>query len=398
VRIETRGAVVTGVKRSLAMLLLPLFVFPVAVQVPGILGVAAGLALAIACVWGVVALVRTRAKKPIVFDERGVEARGKLVVPRADLTTAYVIPGNESALPRVVITGKSGVVVEMDVGSDQEARSVVASLGKDATHQSVDFVGVSRAGSLTGVALLAAMPLALALFTLGMILQMPALCVVAAVFGLGAPIGLVANTIRIGADGLLVDNRLDSRFVSWQDVASVKPTWRGLSLELENGKSVPVPITSRFYLSANEKDQQQAMLERIEEARRAFATRAVSVAATKLERAGRDVSQWLAALAAPDAGGFRDASMRHEDLLAVLESQASPTARLGAAVMLARKGDETEKARIRIAAEACAEPKLRVALEAAAALSASSASDEELEAAARDVEEEEVDAERGATT
>jgi hypothetical protein len=57
-----------------------------------------------------------------------------------------------------------------------------------------------------------------------------------------------------------------------------------------------------------------------------------------------------------------------EVLLAVVENEsAAPDARAGAAVALRRtSADPASRERIRIAAQACAEPKLRVALESVA--------------------------------
>jgi hypothetical protein len=81
--------------------------------------------------------------------------------------------------------------------------------------------------------------------------------------------------------------------------------------------------------------------------------------------------EWLARLRAfghEDAGGFRDPKIPPERLWRIVEDPSAPaSARAGAAVALRAKLDDDGRTRIRVAADATAAPKLRVALESTAA-------------------------------
>ena len=60
---------------------------------------------------------------------------------------------------------------------------------------------------------------------------------------------------------------------------------------------------------------------------------------------------------------YRETPLTRDQLLAVLESAAAPAERrLAAAVSLSVAGDTEIAARIRVAAQACARPRVRVAL------------------------------------
>ena len=112
----------------------------------------------------------------------------------------------------------------------------------------------------------------------------------------------------------------------------------------------------------------------------ATAARGVSVdAASLVARGGREVDEWMKALAAiaNPATSYRAAAVPVDSFWRVLEDPAAePTARVGAAMALRDKLDDDARARIRVAAENSAHPKVRIALDALAA-----DRDEELRAA-----------------
>jgi hypothetical protein len=89
--------------------------------------------------------------------------------------------------------------------------------------------------------------------------------------------------------------------------------------------------------------------------------------ATIVARGTRSLEEWKKALATLESAdaGYRQAALREEDLWRVVEDpRASEDARAAAALLLRKGLDEPGKARVRVAAEATASPKLRVALEA----------------------------------
>lgn len=88
-----------------------------------------------------------------------------------------------------------------------------------------------------------------------------------------------------------------------------------------------------------------------------------------LARNGRTVDDWLRAVRAARAenASFRSMTMQDEELWAIAEDPALPdTLRVGAAVALRELLDDRSRARLRVAAESCMAPKLRVAMEAVA--------------------------------
>jgi hypothetical protein len=104
-----------------------------------------------------------------------------------------------------------------------------------------------------------------------------------------------------------------------------------------------------------------------------------------LAKAGRTVKAWRDDLRAWARGGsaFRSAPPTADELETVLvDPAASGEARVGAALALRESGGE---ARVRVAADASASPKLRVALET---IAAASDDDEAIEEAVRALEAE----------
>ena len=110
-----------------------------------------------------------------------------------------------------------------------------------------------------------------------------------------------------------------------------------------------------------------ALVREIEMARRAFAS-GDSRATSALLEATHDGS-WLKTLRELAASGdsYRGASLSRERLLALLDDpRARPSHRIGAAVILAERNDDEGMARIRVAADTTASPRVRVAFESVA--------------------------------
>jgi hypothetical protein len=86
-----------------------------------------------------------------------------------------------------------------------------------------------------------------------------------------------------------------------------------------------------------------------------------------LERGGRPASAWLRDLPTLNAESYRRPSLPAEELWRIVENpSAPPTARAGAALVLRDNLDSAGCVRLRRAAEACAAPHLRAALDAVA--------------------------------
>jgi len=114
-------------------------------------------------------------------------------------------------------------------------------------------------------------------------------------------------------------------------------------------------------------EEAQLFVERIREAM--GVPEAPESATALLARGARPLAEWIQALRSIGAGAManlRTADVDPERLWRVLESpSASATDRAAAAVALASSEEPGRRERIRVAASAIAQPKLRVAVEAA---------------------------------
>jgi hypothetical protein len=127
------------------------------------------------------------------------------------------------------------------------------------------------------------------------------------------------------------------------------------------------------------------MIERMRAAWRPHAPRAAEEPAARLlRRAGARTREWvrsLRALTPQRDDGYRVAATPPERLWRFVEDpRADRAARTGAALALAPSLDEQGRARLRAAADACAEPSVRMALAVAARGAGRAESDEDLAA------------------
>ncbi len=174
--------------------------------------------------------------------------------------------------------------------------------------------------------------------------------------GLGA-MGVAALHvwITVGRDGIWLARRLfASRFVSFADLKGVEIGPRHFSLWLRSEERLRFVDHTGGWLGA-----------RIDAARAAFdGPRPPTPREAELAPKGRTAAQWLGdlrSLATRD--DYRHASVDPDELRAIVEDPAAPAeARVGAAVVLASPHAVEERSRIGVASEACAEPRLRVAL------------------------------------
>jgi len=161
-----------------------------------------------------------------------------------------------------------------------------------------------------------------------------------------------APTVTVGADGATLATRRGRRFVARRDVARVDEEADAVRVVLVDG-SVETLALARG----------DALRDRLVEALRRDAG---STAGPLLERAGRSLDAWRAALVElVDGRGYRGVSI--EDVDAVLVSPtATPEQRVGAALALAATPGRGRRERVRVAAESIVDERLRVALEKAA--------------------------------
>jgi hypothetical protein len=207
------------------------------------------------------------------------------------------------------------------------------------------------------------------------------------------PIGLVAGMIFasaltyvlqrgygrprlvVGADGIRVERFMNRTFVAYDRIERVETLWLGgagassghpqpyLRVHLKPDRGWALPALVLPFVG-----QSQAMVDAFaERVRRGIASygRDAGARVDALSRGGRSLRDWRADVARLTTGGFRDAALQPSDLERVLLDGSAPgEQRIGAALALRTTDPELAAQRIRVAAETCADARLRVALEA----------------------------------
>lgn len=167
--------------------------------------------------------------------------------------------------------------------------------------------------------------------------------------------------ITVGADGVLLQERVGTRFLRFDEIRSVKPLGRRIVFELEGDERAAVTLGR-----SGSAERAATIALRIEEAIRARSESGDSAAArAMLAREGRSFSDWRAAVArlAQRKQDYRSVALSSDDLAAILESPTSTEEqRIGAAMGLLELGGEEQRGKLRVAAGACAREPMRVAL------------------------------------
>jgi hypothetical protein len=342
-------------------------------------------ALAAGGVWLTdVSLVR---RTRLVTADAGGISVGDVRVPRAALSAGFVKP--EAGAPRVLLRRRRGLPIELEAGSTDEARALLMALGLDASQTAVDFrtpspiVGDRWASALAGIAMGFVVLAAQAVARVGPHVVGPAFMTMILIF---IALASVSTRLRIGADGVETRWLRRRRFIPYEQFAGAQrysKSWGrsridGLRITLRTGETVDLPVQVGSWWRG---DKLMLVEERIREAKEAYRRGDAAVDAAMLERGGRSVGEWVAALRAIGTGAnatLRVAPLPRDRLLRIVEDATQPgLARAAAAVAVGAEMDEEGRARLRVAAEATAATKLRVSIERAA----SGASSPELEEA-----------------
>ena len=315
-------------------------------------------------------------------DAGGVTADGKPLVSREELREGFVMP--RPGKPPVVRLVRKGLrpPIEVAVRDESEGRRVLSALGFDVSQTVARFRLPARA--MTQPAWMAATVFGFGIVgvlvaRLAMAIAAPAVGPIFAVAGVLSVFGamLLPTRAEIGADGVLLTWAWTKRFIGHGEIAWVgtfrdegafkRQKWTGVVLHLRSGEDVRVPVTT-----TNGWDTARVgmVAERVREAMEQFRSGDAAADAALVERGAREASAWLAALRALGTGAsatHRNAPVAPERLWRIaLDPSAAPAARAGAAIALGPTLDGEGRTRLRIAAEATASPRLRVALTAAA--------------------------------
>jgi hypothetical protein len=340
-------------------------------RVSAVASIAAMVACVAAFIGGAFALARFNRPKTgfVEVTKRGVDFDGHTSIPRSKIKSAVFTPAVSGRPAHVRLANAHDAELGwIGVTGHEQGDEVLAALGLTAQQTKAEFFALMKAGSRTFWAFMAAI-----LMTVGIAVGCAALFHDAAAGYLAILPFIVASVLLspskaiVGSDGILHQMRFDSRFFAWSDVESITPMERGIALLLRNGSRYEIATSSRGKAN-NEyaRAGRAALLSRACDAWQAFHTGAVPDVSTRVARLGRSKEEWIASLKDRE-GSFRDAPIRSEDLWKLVESPAAEvTARAGAAAVLANEASEEDRVRLRVAADTCAEPRLRVVLDRAA--------------------------------
>ncbi|MBX3264312.1 MAG: hypothetical protein KIS78_21615 [Labilithrix sp.] len=353
---------------------------------PGIFGVhLVGIGVVLRYVLGRRNWASKRRERAVRVTPAGVHVDGVLAVPRAGVADGFFQPRAGGGSSVRLVDERRRVVFEAEL-FDKEASAFLRVLGLDAASRRAEFRGASPIGSSTVMHVVFVVTLFVvasfafdALTAIGVPASplFTALAMLPVFFAAMAP-----SKIVVGVDGVLLRWFWRERFIPLSDIASLSVgDLREVLLRLASGETVTIHTTNtRRNLSEHHRQHRDAVYARIVEAVNAHRrNRSSADVALFVARGERSLAAWRSALEAiaRGDGSYREAAVRDEDLWRLVEDpRAAEDARAGAAFLLRRSLDADGKARVRVAAEATASPRLRVALDAAAG-----ESDEAVEAA-----------------
>ena len=325
----------------------------------------------------------TRRRAAVKVGREGLWEGARLIVARRDIADGFFQPraGRDRGDPKsygssVRLVDKRRRVLFEAEADEAEATAILRALGLDAESKRAQFNGPSPLYATTGRNLL---------FLAGVVAFTVVLGTLLLEVGVGVPMipllalplvfaGMMPAKVEVGVDGILQRWLWTRKFIPIAQIATV--TRRNdctIHVQLRDGREEPI------YTSAPRRDgfgaslarqHRDAIFARINETLVSYRARGPAPDVSAMVAKGtRSRGDWLAALEelCERPGGYRDAVVRDEDLWRLIEDPSAPGDARGAAALLLRGSlDDAGRARVRVASDATASPKLRVALDAAA--------------------------------
>jgi len=289
-------------------------------------------------------------------------------VPLGQIRSGAVVPKGQVAT--VELEQQDGRRLYIEVPSVPAGERLLEATKLDAAHRrcvlSLGSPGLTlgkKIGAVAGAVFGMTMLLGIAVqhLTLSKSIFMPAWLVITTVLGFLAARAMRAPELTVGTDGLVVRGPWTERSIPYAELDSVAESWGALVLSPRRGK--PQRLARLAWEPAG---KAKAVALRVQEAMAARDQLPAEQSLALLERGGRTVEQWRQSLAGllNANEGYRTATLSAPELAELAAHPAAPIEqRLGAAMALGGKADEPTKARLRVAAECCASPRLRIAME-----------------------------------
>jgi len=323
----------------------------------------------------------------------GITLDGEVLARRSALVQGFYQPTDDGLHVRFE-RRRSLVPLVLRVPDEATADAVLETLGFDAKHTAARMrvasgllaMPVGAQMAMVIAPMLAIVPLVLALAALLGKLVVPfAFVFVAAYLAYTFALAFAPTTVLVGTDGFIQKWLLSSTFFPFSRVTGVTTykeqvggkQQRGVRVRLTGGDEVRLPTGQ-----TDVGDVEAASLAaRIEQARRAHAEGARGLRTEVLDRGHMEPRDWVRALRRLGEGAHdhRTAAVPIEVLLRRVEDgSATAEERVSAAIAATSGGDPEATRRVRVAAEATASPRLRVALETVSDTGARELSEEAL--------------------
>ncbi len=333
------------------------------------MGVAALAAVAQLWCW-----ITPKSTGSLAVDARGVHvarALGRRDIARDRVEAGWLVHDAEGA--EVELRLRNGDELSVSVASPEEAEAVLDAVGVDPSKRALSMqmggpeLNVALAmGSLVPGSCVAS----LIAVTLGGIVALPSASMGFLIFTLAAlsvPLSLRAfgpPRVQVGRDGVSVRRGFRAWFASFEEISHVSMRGYSLVLHLRDGSE---RVISGFGTRAS---RRQALGDRIAAGvLEAHAPRDLSARLTALDRNGRTIEEWRAALreVLTEREAYRSTGLTRDEVVAALEDpHATPDRRIGAAYALSFADKEQAGQRVRVAVETIAHEPVRVALTRAA--------------------------------
>jgi hypothetical protein len=309
---------------------------------------------------------RMRREGSLRGDPQGLWFNGSLVVARRKIETAYLL-ATERPMLHVVIRPWS-LVQPFDVALETEvqAGALLEAIGFSLNRSVATFRAAYGAWWWAAIVILLS-PLALVWVAGALVsfLGVPLSLIAGEILCFALMVlvaGRISTRVDVGSDGILLRRLGQRRFISYRALEGASVRGRLILLTLRTRERIRLDLMGTFSEQAR---SSEALAQRIEEARAAFGEDSgTSTAEAWVAPGGRPAASWLREVRAlARARDYREARMDAERLWRVVTDPGAPPAtRAGAAIALTGNGDADARSRLRVAADTCADPRLRVAL------------------------------------
>ncbi len=325
----------------------------------------------------IVMLVARRRPGTLAIAEAGIvlsSGTREQILPHEQLTAAHL----DHATHEIVFHVAGGDRIHIAGATrPEQVEAMLTAIASGATERALELSIQRRVGFLRMLAGIGLMPaLALLLFVASFFDSVVVVVLLALVFGVvwfyflsraGMPRLLV-----VGHDGIALEGGKQTLYFPYAEIERVEPSLDGIELTLDDDTTIPIALfpSEIDWVRDLARRRRDLLLQKIRAALELSRQVAEDpLGSAQLERAGRSVQAWRAALRElmRKPLGYRAAAIDPDHLTHVLWTpKLEPERRLGAALALLESEDPTLRRRVRVFIDTSAGDALREALEKAA--------------------------------